>query len=92
MNKILIEILNAIGDGNTTGAKSELARRIGVTPQAINNWIVNDTIPVRKVILIEAATGGRVTRHQICPEFYPLDLPAPKKTEEFDRERQQRVF
>lgn len=50
------------------GTEAELARRIGVTGQAINQWKV---APPRRVLAIEAATNGAVSRHDLCPAMYP---------------------
>ncbi len=54
--------------------QSELARRVGVTPGMVWQWI-NGHRPVaaEKVIPIEQATDGVVQRHEIRPDIYPLD-------------------
>ena len=71
--------MNAIEKAITSaGSASELARRIGVTPQAVCFWRDGmRRIPVEKCSAIELATGGAVTRrdlrpddwHQIWPEL-----------------------
>jgi DNA-binding transcriptional regulator YdaS (Cro superfamily) len=30
-------------------------------------------VPAERVLLIEAATGGRVSRHELRPDLYPLE-------------------
>lgn len=52
------------------GTKAELGRRIGVTGQAVGQWA---RVPPRRVIAVEAATGGRVSRHRLRPDIYPED-------------------
>jgi DNA-binding transcriptional regulator YdaS (Cro superfamily) len=52
------------------GSEAELARRIGLTAQAINQWTV---APVRRVLEIEKATDGQVSRQQLCPDMYPAE-------------------
>lgn len=43
----------------------ELARRIGVTRQAIYGW---DKIPAERVVEVEAATG--IPRKKLRPDLY----------------------
>ena len=58
----------AIGEAGGTAA---LARTINVTPQAISQW---DRVPAERVLAVEQASGGKVTRHELRPDLYP---PAP---------------
>jgi DNA-binding transcriptional regulator YdaS (Cro superfamily) len=55
------------------GGEAELARRIGITVQAVNQWKV---APPRRVLQIEEATGGQVTKEQLCPDMYPQQAAA----------------
>lgn len=48
------------------GSGQELARLLGITPQALSQW---DKVPMRRVLDVERLTG--VPRHLLCPEFYP---------------------
>ncbi len=59
------------------GNQSELARKIGVTPQAVQQWSKSGKVPAERVLDIEAATGGKVTRHELRPDLYPKG-PTPK--------------
>jgi len=52
------------------GSQAELARLVGVRPQQIGKWLKND-VPPRRVLLVEAATEGRVMRHELRPDIYP---------------------
>lgn len=52
------------------GSAAALARHIGVTPQAIYQW---DRVPAERVIAIEAATGGAVSRCDLRPDLYPRE-------------------
>lgn len=55
------------------GTEAELARRIGLTAQAINQWKV---APPLRVLEIENATQGKVSRHQLRPDLYPEESEA----------------
>lgn len=50
------------------GKPTDLARLVGVTPQALSQW---KRVPPMRVLQVEAATGGRVTRHELRPDIYP---------------------
>lgn len=46
-----------------------IARLLGVTPQAVNQWVSgNRPVPPRHVLAIEAATG--VSRHELRPDVF----------------------
>lgn len=53
----------AIAAANTA---QELARRLGVTPQALSQW---RRIPPLRVLDVERATG--IPRHELRPDIYP---------------------
>lgn len=53
---------------NEAGGTAALARTISVTPQAISQW---DRVPAERVIAVEEATGGKVTRGDLRPDLYP---------------------
>jgi DNA-binding transcriptional regulator YdaS (Cro superfamily) len=55
------------------GGPTALAKKLGVTPQAICDW---KRCPPRRVIAVEAATGGVVTRHRLRPDLYPQEKRA----------------
>lgn len=52
------------------GASKELARRIGVTPQAVSQW---KQVPANRVIAVERATG--INRSDLRPDLYPPETP-----------------
>lgn len=52
------------------GGPAELARRFGVTVQAVSQWKV---APSLRVLAIEEATGGEVSRHDLRPDLYPQE-------------------
>ncbi len=58
--------LNRAADA--AGSKSELARKIGVTPGAVNNWYRRGVIPAERVKDIEAATG--VPAAELRPDLF----------------------
>lgn len=56
------------------GSQTELARRIGKKPAHVWNWLNRDKkVPAEMVLLIEQATAGQVTRHELRPDLYPSD-------------------
>lgn len=58
------------------GSQSALARAIGVTPQAVQGWCASGKIPAVRVLDIERATEGKVTRHELRPDLYPSEMAA----------------
>lgn len=55
------------------GSQAELARRIGKKQAHVWNWLNRDkTVPAEAVLSIEEATGGKVTRHELRPDLYPV--------------------
>jgi DNA-binding transcriptional regulator YdaS (Cro superfamily) len=55
------------------GGQSSLARKINVKPQAVQRWCKTGKIPAERVLQVERATGGHVSRHTLRPDIYPLD-------------------
>ena len=53
------------------GNRSALARLLGVTPQAVQSWCATGVVPAKRVLDIERATDGEVTRHELRPDLYP---------------------
>lgn len=50
------------------GTKSELARTLGVTPGAVNNWFARQVVPASRVRDIERATG--VSAATLRPDLF----------------------
>ncbi len=53
---------------DAAGAGKVLARRVGVTPQALSQW---RRVPPRRVLDVERASG--VPRHALRPDLYPQE-------------------
>ena len=54
------------------GSQAALAKAIGVKPQHVWNWLNRDSrVPAERVLEIERATEGQVTRHDLRPDLYP---------------------
>jgi len=80
---------------SSAGTQAELARRVGVTPSMVNQWIKGvRPVPVDKCASIERATAGDVRRwdlrpddwHLIWPELVGTEgSPEPKATEQAAR-------
>lgn len=60
------------------GGQSALARCIGgkVRQQHVHYWLTREYIPADHVLAIEAATAGRVSRHELRPDLYPVEAAA----------------
>ena len=52
------------------GGTATLARRLGVSPQAISQW---QRVPAERVIEVSQATNGTVSRRELRPDIYPDD-------------------
>ena len=66
------------------GSQAKLARHIGVTRQAISKWIKTGRTPSRRVLAIEQATQGLLTRYDLRPDFYPrYEPPQPELVHSF---------
>ena len=57
------------------GGQVVLAQRLGVTPQAVNQWVKKGKPPPERVLAIEEATDRQVSRHELRPDLYG---PAPE--------------
>lgn len=63
--------MNALEEAiSVAGGLVGLAKRLGVTPQAIDQWRLRK-IPAERVLAVELATG--VSRHLLRPDIYPAD-------------------
>ena len=51
------------------GGVAALARAINVTPQAVSQW---DRVPAERALAVEKATDGKISRHDLRPDIYPL--------------------
>ena len=58
------------------GGQAELAKAVGVTPQAVNQWVSKGKPPPERVLGIESATGGAITRQELRPDLYPQEPAA----------------
>lgn len=59
------------------GGQTALARSCGVRYQAVQKWIKKSRVPAARVLDIERATKGRVTRYELRPDIYPKEDTAP---------------
>lgn len=62
------------------GSQATLARHLGVTRQAVSKWIKTGRTPSRRVLTIEQATKGLLTRYDLRPDVYPrYEPPQPER-------------
>lgn len=52
------------------GGQTALAKYLDVTPQAISDWVRKGRVPPARVLSIEKAVNGRVTRHELRPDVF----------------------
>ncbi|ADE14145.1 conserved hypothetical protein [Nitrosococcus halophilus Nc 4] len=52
------------------GSQAALAREVGVTLQAVNQWVKKGRVPPGRAIAIEQATKRRVTRYELRPDIF----------------------
>jgi DNA-binding transcriptional regulator YdaS (Cro superfamily) len=55
------------------GSAATLARKLGVTRQALSQW---DRVPITRVLDVERLTG--VPRHELRPDFHQGESPRGK--------------
>jgi len=60
---------------NAAGSAAELARRLGISPEAVCQW--KGKVPVNRVIAVEAATG--VPREHLRPDVFAAPRPAQRR-------------
>ncbi len=53
------------------GGAAALARRLGISRNAISDWRSKQRVPVERVLEIERLTG--ISRHEIRPDIYPSE-------------------
>ena len=56
------------------GGPAKLSRELGVTSQAISQWMANGRVPAARCIAIERATKGAVSRQELRPDLYPAEF------------------
>lgn len=62
---------------DVVGGQSALARKIGLKSQgSISGWIEAGRVPAERVLQVETATDGTVTRHELRPDIYPQQSAA----------------
>lgn len=55
------------------GGQSALARKLGCTPQAVSKMCATGKVPAERVIAVEEAVEGQVTRNELRPDLYPIE-------------------
>jgi DNA-binding transcriptional regulator YdaS (Cro superfamily) len=55
----------------TAGGQAEFARLIGITAQAVSQWV---EVPPLRVLEVERISG--VSRHELRPDLYPIEEAA----------------
>ncbi len=52
------------------GSQTALAEKLNVTPQAVQQWVADNEIPIKRCVDIEHASSGKFTRNEIRPEIF----------------------
>ena len=58
------------------GGPAALGQVLGIKSQAISQW---QRCPAERVIAVEKATGGEVSRHELRPDLYPEENAQSKE-------------
>lgn len=53
------------------GGKAMIAKRFGISYQAVHKWQKKGRIPAKRVLEIVKMTGGKVTPYEVRPDVYP---------------------
>lgn len=56
------------------GSQKALATKLGISDEAVRRY--RKRVPAERVLQIEAAVDGRVTRHELRPDLYPPEAAA----------------
>ena len=69
------------------GSQAELARRLNVVQQVVNNWMRRGNVPAEYCPAIERATGGQVRCEELRPDvdwayLRATNCPAPETHQE----------
>lgn len=54
------------------GGQAEVARRLGVSPQAVTKW--QRGVPAARVLALCEIAGGQVRPWELRPDLYPREL------------------
>lgn len=65
------------------GNKTALARLLGVTPQAVQQWVRRGIAPAKRCRGIESVLNGGVTRFELRPDLFGCN---PELTEPTTKE------
>lgn len=75
VNLSLMKEINPIEKAvRVLGTQQALADVFGVKKQAVTKW--RRRVPAERVLGIEQATNGEVTRHELRPDLYPAETAA----------------
>ena len=56
------------------GGQTALAKKVKVSQRAVWNWLNRQkSVPAERVLSIEKATDGEVSRHDLRPDLYPRE-------------------
>lgn len=58
------------------GSQTALGTMLGVTPQAVQKWAAQGSVPGERCREVESALNGQVTRYELNPAVFG-DAPEP---------------
>lgn len=56
------------------GGQTRLAKAVGKKQGHVSAWLRRGYVPAELAIPIERLTEGQVTRHELLPAVYPLEI------------------
>lgn len=71
---LISPLMNAVEQAvKACGTLQALGDKLGVSRQVVWKWARTGRPPAERVLAIEAATSGAVTRYELRPDIYPKD-------------------
>ena len=52
------------------GNATRLSKLLGISQQAVSEWVQAGRIPPRQALAVEEATAGKISRHRIWDFYY----------------------
>ena len=52
------------------GTQTALANKLDVTPQTVQQWVANKSIPAKRCVQIEILTNGLFSRQELMPSIF----------------------
>ena len=61
---------------DSVGGVTALAKKLGIKPPSVSEWLASGKVPPKRILEVEKATDGVVSRYELDPDIYPLEKSA----------------